>query len=189
MSRNILNDVLRNFVYNYCFGDDYEPLREQSFNAIFDLLLKNGAKINDNKGYSGCILHRIASTKYVNLCKLLIDNGADVNIKNSENQTPLDIAYLNNNEKMIELLEKFGAEKTIKFCVERNKYGKFYLKNLSNKNYQIKDVMLRDFNLTDITIEEYAYYYNYNNEKTMIEFDYKEDARNFVDSINKLLDK
>ncbi len=68
----------------------------------------------------GCtILHRLVKRICVELAKLVLENGADVNARNNEGQTPFDFAKLSFNEKgsnyfsicnMILLLIKKGAE-------------------------------------------------------------------------------
>jgi ankyrin repeat protein len=43
------------------------------------------------------------------IIKLLIQNGADINIKNRFGRTALDLAFYKNFKDLVELLKKYGA--------------------------------------------------------------------------------
>ena len=74
-----------------------------SKNAV-DLLLDLGANINakDNEG-NNC-LHYAVNSNNPNLLKKLLIRGANKEEKNLKEQTPLDLARLNNSEKIIKIL-------------------------------------------------------------------------------------
>ena len=64
---------------------------------MIEMLIKNGAHVNDQGNDDGNTpLHVIAadgdSDEHYASAKLLIDNGADVNLKNAEDKTPLELA-------------------------------------------------------------------------------------------------
>ena len=55
-------------------------------------------------------MHRAALGGYTEIAELLIDNGANVNTKKEDGQTPLHEAALNGNKKIIELLIARAAD-------------------------------------------------------------------------------
>ncbi|XP_076279889.1 uncharacterized protein LOC143208872 [Lasioglossum baleicum] len=81
---------------------------------IVEDILKNGADVNmlDNTGYFGGIslLQRAVNEKQVQMAKLLINYGANVNVKNIRGETPIVNAIQNRDTKMIELLLTNGAD-------------------------------------------------------------------------------
>ena len=42
--------------------------------------------------------------------KMLVDGGADINALNERGETPLTVARINGNVRIVELLAKFGAK-------------------------------------------------------------------------------
>uniref|UniRef100_A0A452H231 Fibronectin type-III domain-containing protein n=2 Tax=Gopherus agassizii TaxID=38772 RepID=A0A452H231_9SAUR len=60
-----------------------------------------------------------AVTGNKDVASLLIEAGADVNVKDKDGKTPLMVAVLNNHEELIQLLLDKGADATVK-----NEYGK-----------------------------------------------------------------
>ena len=56
------------------------------------------------------------------MVKLLVDNGADINIRNKYGNTPLHIASINGNNKIIWYLKSHGAD-----IKAKNNDGKTYL--------------------------------------------------------------
>ncbi|XP_048712204.1 fibronectin type 3 and ankyrin repeat domains protein 1 isoform X5 [Caretta caretta] len=60
-----------------------------------------------------------AVTGNKDVASLLIEAGADVNMKDKDGKTPLMVAVLNNHEELIQLLLDKGADSTVK-----NEYGK-----------------------------------------------------------------
>ncbi|XP_076285606.1 uncharacterized protein LOC143211647 [Lasioglossum baleicum] len=75
-------------------------------------LLKNGADINalDNMYFRFSLLHEAVKRKQVQMVKLLINYRANVNVKNSQGETPIVNAIQNTDTKMIELLLTNGAD-------------------------------------------------------------------------------
>lgn len=54
-------------------------------------------------------LHRAASRGLESVCKLLLRRGADHRLKNSEGDTPLDLAISNHRTAVVQLLESWAA--------------------------------------------------------------------------------
>ncbi|RDH82056.1 MAG: hypothetical protein DIZ78_16645 [endosymbiont of Escarpia spicata] len=74
------------------------------------ILLENGAEpnvVDSNFGYTP--LHSAAQTNHIEMVQLLLDHGADVNIKQEGGFCPIDYAYEKKNIKMISLLENYGG--------------------------------------------------------------------------------
>lgn len=63
---------------------------------------------------SNSLLHKAVFSGNFQICKFLINKKHDIDCKNMFGQTPLHIAYLNNNNDIIELLIESGASTDIK---------------------------------------------------------------------------
>ena len=68
-----------------------------------ELLLTNGCKIED----SDELLHYAAGYDYVNICRILLDRGVDVNVRDSEGRTALHYARM---DCVIDFLVQSGAD-------------------------------------------------------------------------------
>ena len=94
------------------FTSLYRAVRSDSI-KIVDILLKNGAKpsidIIDTSQFYSC-LHLAVLNKSNTIIKLLIDNGANINIKDSKSQTPLHHAVSQGSLEIVKLLIKSGAD-------------------------------------------------------------------------------
>ena len=75
--------------------------------VMLTLVYNEGGAMGTNFGTP---LHIAASAGHTEIAEMLIAKGADVNIKNKRNQTPLTVAKQKNDKAMIELLEKHGAQ-------------------------------------------------------------------------------
>lgn len=73
------------------------------------VLLQAGSNPNakDESGWSA--LTHAARKGYVDIARLLIEHGADVNVRLSDGNTPLSWAQAKKNQKMIDLLKSAGA--------------------------------------------------------------------------------
>lgn len=80
-------------------------------NSILKLLIKLGVKLNlknSSDGYTALML--VVINGDIKKTKILIEAGADVNIKTFNGNTALDYAKRNNNNELIELLKSNGAK-------------------------------------------------------------------------------
>jgi cytohesin len=73
------------------------------------LLLAFGADVN-TVGPFGAPLHIAAERGRLDLVQVLIERGADVNIRDSQGRTPLHAAAIGGNAEVIRLLIKLGAD-------------------------------------------------------------------------------
>lgn len=77
---------------------------------LIDVIIKNGGNINDRNAYGISALMLICSMTDMNdIAKLLIDYGADVNLKDVTGKTPLMNAVISGNIETLELLIKNGS--------------------------------------------------------------------------------
>jgi ankyrin repeat protein len=117
-------------------------------NTNFDELVKNKKflKYNINKQTKGgnTLLHLAINNHLTDDAKMLIDNGAEVNIKNKSGITPLQMAVQNNNIDIIEYLvpKKIKPDfKIIRYGIEHEQISPEIIKYLINNfdNINIKD--------------------------------------------------
>ncbi|MDA7522854.1 ankyrin repeat domain-containing protein [bacterium] len=96
-------------------GDGETPLhamiRYNHFKQV-ELLLREGANAQTKDMDSGYPLHSAAwhDSQGIELAKLLISSGADINISNRRGWTPLDVALEHDRPKMAEFLVTQGAK-------------------------------------------------------------------------------
>lgn len=115
-----------------------------NFLTPFDICCKNGSMelikllidqnplnglININKDHDniGYPLFSVAESGNTHLLKYLIDKGANLTIKNSQNQNLLDIALANNNKDIVK-------------CLIQNDSNLFLLNELNGKNERFKQL-------------------------------------------------
>lgn len=75
---------------------------------MVQILLENGAQIT-NKSYDRSVLITAARKGPINVVQLLLNHGADINIRNDQNQTALIIAALFAHERLVLFLLGHGA--------------------------------------------------------------------------------
>ena len=68
-----------------------------SWQDVIDLLIQNGANVNDTDGFKNTPLHYAVGYENIEAVKSLLQNGTDLKIKDAKNQTALDKAKENKN--------------------------------------------------------------------------------------------
>lgn len=88
---------------------------------MIDWMIKDGCEVDVVDTGSGWtpLMRVSAVTGSQKVASLLIEAGADVNIKDKDGKTPLMVAVLNNHEQLVQLLLDKGADATVK-----NEFGK-----------------------------------------------------------------
>ena len=100
-------------LHRWAWGGDLEITK-----SVMEIVIKRGADVNARQGELGGDTTRLAGTPLHSACsrgrtsvaKFLLDNGADVNAKNNNDQTPLDLAKRRRRTDLVELLRKYGAK-------------------------------------------------------------------------------
>ncbi|KAL4154761.1 hypothetical protein PRNP1_006877 [Phytophthora ramorum] len=90
----------------------YTPLQAAvSYNhmELVVVLLASGAQATLGDNEMDTPLHRCET---VECAKLLLEHGADLNARNSEGQTPYDVAIEDEHEELKKLYENLGAERS-----------------------------------------------------------------------------
>lgn len=96
------------------------------------LILDCGFDINTEEGYHGTALYEACGDGFVEMVKLLIKRGADVNkLSTSGEHTPLHRAVRNNRKDIIKILLEAGANPKI-----RNKNGELPIEQTDDKTVQ-----------------------------------------------------
>jgi len=99
-------------VYPTRSGNKYTILYESIFLNHYDMaqyLISKGASVDLVSGpEEWTTLHLAISHKSIKMIKLLLDNGADIEIKNIYGKTPYDFALESNEKYIIECVESYG---------------------------------------------------------------------------------
>jgi hypothetical protein len=77
--------------------------------AVLMALIHSGAKVDDKNETGQTALMRAASNDQLANVRAVIRAGADMNARDKEGQTPLDYAIEENHERVIKLLQSYGA--------------------------------------------------------------------------------
>jgi ankyrin repeat protein len=118
-------DVVAHHVFNHpddvnlYAGDGFTPLGLACYFGHFEVaryLVLKGADVNlpSNNGFNVFPLHSAAAGNYTDIARMLVDNGAQVNIKQQAGVTPLHSAAQNGNLELLILLLEKGADVTIR---------------------------------------------------------------------------
>lgn len=99
--------------------DGFQPLGLAAFfgaQEAAEYLLKKGAPVNSPSDNSMKVmpLHSAAATRQLEICRLLIEHGADVNAVQADDFTPLHAAAQNGHIELIELLLAHGAQPNVR---------------------------------------------------------------------------
>lgn len=102
------------------------------------LLLENGAEkaIDLVEQKQGAALHTATRKGTVGVVNLLLEHGADIDVKDAKGRTPLALAVIFQRDKLVKLFIKNGAD--LRAC---DLEGKSILA-LSHKNQQIQSILL-----------------------------------------------
>ena len=114
-------DVVAHLLYlrpdavNEYADDGFTPLGLACYFGQFEVaryLVLKGADVNlpSNNGFHVFPIHSAAAGDYTDITRMLIDNGAKVNVKQQAGATPLHSAAQNGNLELLILLLENGAE-------------------------------------------------------------------------------
>ena len=102
---------------NWSYQQNWTAIFEAAYipdSKVLEVLVKNGAKVNQRDAQSRTPLHYAALENSTKNVEILLQNGSDPNAKTeSWHQTPLLFAVWNKNVEMIKLLLENGADPTI----------------------------------------------------------------------------
>lgn len=118
-------DVVAHLVFTYpdaidFFADDgFTPLGLACYfgqHEIARYLVLKGADVNlpSNNGFNVFPIHSAAAGNYTDIAKLLIENGANVNVRQQAGSTPLHSAAQNGNLDLLILLLENGADVNVR---------------------------------------------------------------------------
>jgi ankyrin repeat protein len=118
-------DVVAHLLYNHPdavngYADDgFTPLGLACYFGQFEVaryLVLKGADVNlpSNNGFNVFPIHSAAAGNYTDIARMLIDNGANVNVRQQAGATPLHSAAQNGNLELLILLLEHGAETNIR---------------------------------------------------------------------------
>ncbi|MBS1531287.1 MAG: ankyrin repeat domain-containing protein [Bacteroidetes bacterium] len=102
------------------FADDgFTPLGLACYFGQFEVaryLVLKGADVNlpSNNGFHVFPIHSAAAGNYTDIARMLIDNGANVNVRQQAGATPLHSAAQNGNLDLLILLLEHGAETDVR---------------------------------------------------------------------------
>lgn len=104
---------------NYYAEDGFTPLGLACYFGHYDIarfLILKGADVNmsSNNGFNVFPIHSAAAGNYTNIAALLLESGANVNVKQQAGATPLHSAAQNGNLDMLILLLEAGAEVNVR---------------------------------------------------------------------------
>lgn len=95
--------------YEECTPIMYEVYMNNMDNVEF--LLSVGADVNYQRNLDGYTsLHWAAQKSDLKMIKLLLDSGAQTEIKNTNGQTAMDLAKQRGDDEVLELLQKAGSK-------------------------------------------------------------------------------
>lgn len=114
-------DVVAHLLYshpdavNEYAEDGFTPLGLACYFGQFEVaryLVLKGADVNlpSNNGFNVFPIHSAAAGNYTDIARMLVDNGAKVNVKQQAGATPLHTAAQNGNLDLLVLFLEHGAE-------------------------------------------------------------------------------
>lgn len=100
------------FASQICASEIHDAVAAGNVEQVRTLLAADPTLINDRDTAQSLPLHRAAYYGNTAIIKLLLDNGADINIGDRENTSPLTIAAMLNQMEAVRLLTERGASVT-----------------------------------------------------------------------------
>ena len=98
----------------YPIFDALTSHNEKTLFSILELLLDNGADINNSDSFGNTLLHYAVEKENEDLIELFIAVGCDINQTfRHDKDTPLHYACFQKNEKLISTLIKNGADRDV----------------------------------------------------------------------------
>lgn len=117
---DVVEKLIRKYpeAINYYAEDGFTPLGLASYFGQYEIarhLVIQDADVNmpSSNGFNVFPIHSAAAGDHTDIAELLIECGADVNVKQSAGVTPLHSAAQNGNIDMLILLLESGADTTI----------------------------------------------------------------------------
>ena len=121
--------------------------------ATVDRILQYDAvgrkNFNVNGSLHDSLLHKAARNRNYKICKMLVKFGADVNLLNLNDQSPLNVAEANSEFSICKLLVKKRKEKKITYrkalhiCAKQNDLVMFKIHIKKGDNVNERDVKMR----------------------------------------------
>ncbi len=118
-------DAVAHFIYthpdavNEYADDGFTPLGLACYFGQFEVaryLILKGADVNQpsNNGFHVFPIHSAAAGDYTDIARILIENGAQVNVRQQAGATPLHSAAQNGNLELLIMLLENGAETNVR---------------------------------------------------------------------------
>ncbi|MBP3546584.1 MAG: ankyrin repeat domain-containing protein [Alphaproteobacteria bacterium] len=103
-------------IFYNLFKDDYLKKAfsiaiENGHTEIVELLLKNGAEINETDEIGNTALMYAAENGHKEIVKLLLDNGANIKARNEDGDTAKTLALKNKHYDIVDLIFEYEEKK------------------------------------------------------------------------------